>query len=167
MKNGLLKQHPYWFDDGEGNIYYELEEIPEETLKNCVVTSHSRFVNQVVEEMSIFKDGKFKQMPACISSYNPKLAIAMVNSGDYTFDDAVQIIVDCCERCLNILYNKYLGQKNFSKWYLYDKWDRPCKFCESEDDKYFEGLESSEVSLNTSCECNCCSSNEGEKEDDK
>ncbi len=133
----------YWYEDSDRNIYNELRDIPEEVLKTKQVYYHSSFPNALVEEISEYRydANGYSPLGCNYSTYNPKLIVAMVNSGDYTFIEAVQTVVDCCERCLNVLYNKYLNEKNFEKSYLYDNWDRRCKFCEKEDDKYFEGLE--------------------------
>lgn len=166
MKKGLLKEQ-IWFEDINRNIYYKKEDIPEDIIKSGTVTYHSRFVAMLVEDIDrVTEDGKFEHLGEAHDTYNEKLAIAMVNSGDYTFKEAVLTLVDCCERCLNILHNKYLGEKNFSKWYFYDKWDRHCNFCEPDDDKYFEDIESSDVSLSDASQC-CCSPNRENKNDDQ
>lgn len=46
--------------------------------------------------------GKFSQ--DCI--------VAMVNSGDYTLEEAIYVYCNACERCMNVLLYKYLDGKD-------------------------------------------------------
>jgi len=65
------------------------------------------------------------------------LLLAMANSGDWSLREAMTIYSECCERCLNVLYNKYIpnidGYEEFSEeWY---KCNTCCKYCEDLDSK--------------------------------
>lgn len=60
-----------------------------------------------------------------------ELIIKMVNSGDYTLTEAMLAVSIACERCLNVLLNKYecsdSGYEEYSeKWY---KANTCCDFC--------------------------------------
>lgn len=63
---------------------------------------------------------------------NEKLLIAMVLSGDYSLSEAVYIYATACERCLNVLENKYLdmGYEEYSE--EWKKCNTSCIFCENE-----------------------------------
>ena len=63
-----------------------------------------------------------------------KLAVAMVNSGDYDLYEALAVLAQACERCTNVLLNKYLpeedGYEEYSEyWY---KANTVCDFCKGE-----------------------------------
>lgn len=62
---------------------------------------------------------------------NSDVILAMVNSGDYTFNEAVIAYTTACERCMNVLAYKYLegkdGYEEFSDEWM--KADTVCEFC--------------------------------------
>ena len=64
-----------------------------------------------------------------------RLAVAMVNSGDYDLYEALAVLAEACERCANVLLHKYLpddedGYEEFSEdWY---KANTVCDFCKGE-----------------------------------
>lgn len=67
-----------------------------------------------------------------IGSGNEDLILAMANSGDYTLSEAICILANCCERCLNVLAYKYLDGKDgypehSEEW---EKTNTSCEFCE-------------------------------------
>ena len=69
----------------------------------------------------------------CLSGCDDgRKAVAMVNSGDYDLYEALAVLSQCCERCCNALWNKYLPEENegydeFSpEWY---KANTVCDFC--------------------------------------
>lgn len=124
-----------WFTDADGNyIPYNGEVHPE-----GAVYAHSCFPLEVREEIyRIRKDGgygdKDKVLTSCtnISRDSGQLLVAMVNSGDYDLYEAMGILARCCERCLNVIWNKYLpdidGYAEFSEeWH---KANTFCEFCE-------------------------------------
>ena len=62
---------------------------------------------------------------------------AMVQSGDYTFEEAVCIWVNACERCMNVLTYKYTNGKDgypehSEEW---EKCNTCCDFCEETDNE--------------------------------
>ena len=124
-----------WFTDADGNyIPYNGEVHPE-----GAVYAHSCFPLEVREEVyRIRKDGgygnKDKVLTSCtnIPRDSGQLLVAMVNSGDYDLYEAMGILARCCERCLNVIWNKYLpdidGYAEFSEeWH---KANTFCEFCE-------------------------------------
>ena len=64
-----------------------------------------------------------------------ELILAMVNSGDYTLSEAMCILGNCCERCLNVLSYKYLDGKDGYPEYSeeWKKTNTSCEFCEEEE----------------------------------
>ena len=66
------------------------------------------------------------------STWNEELAMAMANSGEYTLREAIYILGKSCERCINVLYKKYLPDKNDGYEEFSDEWKRAgtiCEFC--------------------------------------
>lgn len=60
--------------------------------------------------------------------------VAMVNSGDYTLSEAIYIYASSCERCMNVLERKYLGE-NFGYEEHSEKWKKAntvCDWCREE-----------------------------------
>jgi hypothetical protein len=59
--------------------------------------------------------------------------LSMVNSGDYTLGEAIYIYANSCERCANVLENKYNPEKGYKEYSL-DWWmtDTRCDFCREE-----------------------------------
>lgn len=62
------------------------------------------------------------------------LIIAMVNSGDYRLSEAILVVSQACERCLNVLLHKYLNGKDGYPEYSEEwmKCNTLCRFCEHE-----------------------------------
>lgn len=63
-----------------------------------------------------------------------RLLLAMANSGDFTLAEAILAYSMACERCMNVLWNKYLpgedGYEEFSEdW---KKCGTSCQFCRDE-----------------------------------
>lgn len=57
--------------------------------------------------------------------------VAMVDSGDYTLEQAIWICAKSCERCMNVLSDKYLGRDGYAEFS--EEWNRcntVCLFCE-------------------------------------
>lgn len=63
-----------------------------------------------------------------------KLLVAMVNSGDYTLEEAMIVYSMACERCANVLWHKYLpgidGYAEYSE--EWEKCGTSCAFCEQD-----------------------------------
>lgn len=60
--------------------------------------------------------------------------LAMVNSGDYTLEEAISVYSSACERCMNVLAYKYTngadGYAEHSK--EWEKCNTECSFCKNE-----------------------------------
>jgi hypothetical protein len=57
--------------------------------------------------------------------------VAMVNSGDYELDEALCIMANSCERCMNVLLYQYLNGKDGYEEYSeeWKKCNTVCDFC--------------------------------------
>ena len=129
-----------WYSDKDGNyIPFNNELKPE-----GAVYAHSCFPLEVREQIyKIREDGGYGEKDkicgfcTSLSRASGRLAVAMVNSGDYELTDALGVLAHCCERCLNVLWNKYLpeedGYEEFSEeWH---KANTVCDFCRDLDVK--------------------------------
>lgn len=151
----MMKKH--WFEDAEGNVYEEANEKTEfyHSCFPCEI-SHEidsyRFhpegmVQKMLSRIPLFrkilenKHGKtFHPMVTFHTYYggSQETIVAMVNSGDYTLEQAIWVYTTACERCMNVLAHKYSpelddGYEEFSdEWY---KCGTSCLFCENEGDK--------------------------------
>ena len=59
--------------------------------------------------------------------------LAMINSGDYNFEEAIIAYSTACERCMNVLAHKYLADDSDGYEEFSDEWMKAntvCKFCE-------------------------------------
>lgn len=69
-----------------------------------------------------------------LSRSTGRLAVEMVNSGDYDLYEALAILAQCCERCCNVLWDKYLpGEDGYPEYS--EEWQKAntcCQFCEGE-----------------------------------
>lgn len=81
------------------------------------------------------KDRTFKRIWTGGISFGSKMAqdciVAMVNSGDFTLEQAVWVYANSCERCTNVLLYKYLDGKDGYEEYS-TEWKRAntkCDFC--------------------------------------
>ena len=67
------------------------------------------------------------------TKWSQKCILAMVNSGDYTLEEAVYIYCSSCERCMNVLLYKYLnGEEGYAEFS--EEWKKAntcCDFCKS------------------------------------
>lgn len=158
MNIDLSKMKKYWFEDEEGNVYDDSSEVPAEydgtltyhSANPCVFTEeiseyyyHPKnwFVKLLCRNFKIYRKlskGKpytFKPLLTGHTTYGGKWAqdciVAMVNSGDYSLDQAIWVFASSCERCMNALLYKYLdgsdGYPEFSA-----EWKRAntvCDFC--------------------------------------
>lgn len=60
--------------------------------------------------------------------------LAMVNSGDYTLEEAISVYSSACERCMNVLAYKYTNgadgyAEHSEEW---EKCNTECDFCKNE-----------------------------------
>ena len=126
-----------WFTDEAGNyIPYTGEIRPE-----GAVYAHSCFPLEIRESIYRIRDDggygeKEKVVTFCthLSRGTGRLAVAMVNSGDYDLYEALAVLAQSCERCANVLWNKYLpgedGYEEYSEeWY---KANTLCDFCKEQ-----------------------------------
>ena len=65
------------------------------------------------------------------ATWSQECIVAMVNSGDFTLEQAIYVFANSCERCMNALLYKYLdgkdGYEEYSEeWY---KCGTECDFC--------------------------------------
>lgn len=135
MKIDKTKLYDSYFKDERGEKFpmYKDDSNLRDALKNRRLTKHfSRACERTDEIVDVYGN----RIGVTAQSWSNALVTAMVRSGDLDVHDAIIVVTDCCERCLNILEVKYLGAKVKCSSYFYDKWDRPCEFCEKEDDKY-------------------------------
>lgn len=78
----------------------------------------------------------FRHACTCNTSYRSmsNVIIAMVNSGDYTLEEAIWICSKSCERCMNVLLYKYLngtdGYEEYSE--EWKKCNTECEFCKED-----------------------------------
>ena len=65
-----------------------------------------------------------------IGKFSQDCVIAMVTSGDFTLQEALYVMGNSCERCMNVLTYKYLGIDGYEEysdeWYLAGT---ECDFC--------------------------------------
>ena len=83
-------------------------------------------------------DKTFKRIANMNTSYGSKFSqdciVSMVNSGDYTLEEAIFVYCNSCERCMNVLLYKYLngadGYKEYSE--EWKKCNTVCEWCKGE-----------------------------------
>ena len=66
-----------------------------------------------------------------LGKFSQDCIVAMVNSGDYEFNEAMVVMASACERCMNVLLYKYLDGKDGYLEYS-DEWKKAgtvCDFC--------------------------------------
>lgn len=159
----LEKKH--WFEDehgneipeedvdkviGEGNraVFYrhcfplELHDYideycyhPENPIIKFLCRKSQRFYNWI----SVGKERTFKTILDGRTSFGGKWAqdciVAMVNSGDFTLEQAIWRFANSCERCMNSLLYKYLDGKDGYPEYSEEwrKCNTECDFCRERD----------------------------------
>ena len=162
MKIDVSKMKLFWWEDENGNVL-ELDEdrLPTESEMEiykyyhrefpCILTHaisvydyHPRGVYKFLIKLPIVgerikrKIGKtFKDIYAFNTTYSggSDCIVAMVNSGDYTLEQAIWIYANSCERCMNALCFKYLNGKEGYEEYS-DEWikcNTVCDFCKEAD----------------------------------
>lgn len=154
MKIDKSKLYDFYYTDKDGN-QFPIESV---SSTDASITYHSAFACQRCDSMRIISTaGKNIDLGILSKTWSNDLVTAMIRSGDFDAREAIIVATDCCERCLNILRAKYLGEEVTEKSYLYDNWDRPCRFCEQRDDVYIKAIEKVEkevVDIPTTCDIN-------------
>lgn len=94
------------------------------------------FYNFMYKRMKKHGDRTFKDIATFNTDYRSMsdVIIAMVNSGDYTLEEAIYICANSCERCSNVLAYKYLDGKDGYPEYSkeWKKCNTVCDFCRGE-----------------------------------
>ena len=141
----------HWFEDENGNIvdqddpkacFYrhcfplEFHEFLDEYCyhpQNPIVKFLCRKSRALDKWLSNGKNKTFKQILDCTTTYGSgsDCIIAMVNSGDFTLEQAIWVYANSCERCMNVLCYKYLdGKYGYAEFS--DEWKKAnteCDFC--------------------------------------
>lgn len=146
----------FWFEDENGNevekdnpkacIYrrcfpLELHDMIDEYCyhpKNPIIKFLCKKSRRFYEWVSKGKDKTFKPMLDSTTSFGCKWSqdciVAMVNSGDFTLEQAIWVYANACERCMNVLLYKYLdGAEGYEEYS--DEWHKAntvCDFCRKE-----------------------------------
>ncbi len=144
-----------WFEDENGNIvekddpracFYrncfplQLHECLDEYCyhpKNPIVKFLCRKSETLYKLFSRGKDKTFKSIFDCTTTYmsGSDCIVAMVNSGDFTLEQAIWVYAKSCERCMNALCYKYLDGKEGYPEYS-EEWEKAntvCDFCREMD----------------------------------
>lgn len=68
-----------------------------------------------------------------IGRANEKIIMAMVNCGDFTLSEAITVLANACERCMNAIAYKYTnGEEGYAEHS--EEWEKAntiCEFCKS------------------------------------
>lgn len=151
----------HWFEDAEGNILpYECSLDIKEKYKNgeMIYFKHSfpLEVHEYIDEYCYhptnpfikllcryipgfynwFSKGKERTFKTILDGRTTfgggqECIVAMVNSGNYTLGEAIWIYANSCERCMNVLERKYLGE-GFGYEEFSEEWEKAhtvCDFC--------------------------------------
>lgn len=158
----LEKKH--WFEDENGNvikeedvdrvikkgnkpIFYrrcfplELHDMVDEYCyhpKNSIIRFLCKKSRRFYKWVSVGKNRTFKEILDSTTSFGGKWSqdciVAMVNSGDFTLEQAIWVYANSCERCMNSLLYKYLdgkdGYEEYSEEWL--KCGTVCEFCKDQ-----------------------------------
>lgn len=136
-----------WYEDDDGNRYPmnfddnsgEAVDVPEGVK---LTSYHSRIPCQLTENIDSYianpdeskGEVKFKRIMSCNSSWSPKVVTAMVKSGDFTMEEAITVYATACERCINVLWDKYVGNEGYKEFS--EQWKQcktSCEFCKGLD----------------------------------
>ena len=123
-----------WFTDQEGNV---IPQVDDSTPKNASFAYHCWPLEIRTECYEVRPDGGYGNKDRIFTSNahlcrgTGRLAVAMVNSGDYDLVEALAVLASACERCENVLWNKYLpGEDGYAEGS--EEWKRcntVCDFC--------------------------------------
>lgn len=123
-----------WFTDHDGNVIPQNNAVHPEGA----AYAHTCFPLEIREQCYMIReDGGYGEKDRLytavthLSRASGRLAVAMVNSGDYDLYEALGILAQCCERCTNVLWNKYLpGEDGYEEYS--EAWKMAgtvCDFC--------------------------------------
>lgn len=156
MNIDLSKFKRFWFELEDGT---EVDEVPKDY--SGYVSYHHCFPCQMTEcfdnyifqpkhwyekmllrifpalhaKWNVTKGRTFKRAFEFNTTFNgmADVIVAMVNSGDYTLEQAIWICAKSCERCMNVLSDKYLGRDGYAEYSEeWEKCNTKCLFCEGE-----------------------------------
>ena len=147
----------FWFEDANGNeiskeqikdgeiAYYrscfplELNDRCDEYCyhpQNPIIKFLCRKSHRFYKWISKGKERTFKPIFTSRTSYGcgQDCIVAMVNSGDFTLEQAIWVYANSCERCMNVLLYKYLNGKDGYEEYSeeWEKCNTICDFCREE-----------------------------------
>ena len=108
LRNGI------WYEDADGNriIAQENESCPAGAKYAHVVfpleVRHSIYhIRRDEKGLGSYGDKDLIFEGSChLCRASGRLAVAMVNSGDYELDEALAVLAQACERCVNVLWTK-------------------------------------------------------------
>ena len=146
-----------WFEDANGNeiskeqikdgeiAYYRScfplkinDELYEYCYqpKNPIIKFLCRKSNRFYKWISKGKTRTFNHVYTVSTTYGggQDCIVAMVNSGDFTLEQAIWVYANSCERCMNALAYKYLDGKDGYPEYSeeWKKCNTVCDFCRDE-----------------------------------
>ena len=141
----------FWFEDENGNevekddpnacIYrhcfpLELHDQIDEYCyhpKNPIVKFLCRKSRKFYRWISKGKEKTFRTILDGTTTYGSgqDCIVAMVNSGDFTLEQAIWVYSNACERCMNVLLYKYLnGSEGYEEYSEeWKKCNTVCDFC--------------------------------------
>ena len=127
-----------WYEDGAGNV------VPSDNYAVCpdgAEYAYSCFPLEIRTDIyKLREDGHYGGRDCVLSTSthlsreSGRLAVAMVNSGDYDLYDALGVLANACERCINVLWDKYLpGEDGYPEYSEeWKKCNTVCDFCREE-----------------------------------
>ena len=132
------------FQNGE-IVYYkrcfplELHQFTDEFCyhpKNPIIKFLCRKSYRFYKWIAKGKDRTYRNILDCTTTFGSgqDCIVAMVNSGDYTLEQAIWVYANACERCMNVLLYKYLDGKDGYEEYS-EEWHKAntvCDFCREE-----------------------------------
>ena len=144
----------FWFEDSCGNevnaddlnAYYYIRQNPLAFVKyvdeyryyprNPIIRFLSDRSKKFYKWISKGKPKTFRNLfvVSATYSYEQECIIAMVNSGDFTLEQAIWVYANSCERCMNSLLYKYLnGKKGYEEFSEeWKKCNTTCDFCKGD-----------------------------------
>lgn len=141
----------FWFEDAHGNevsgedpraCYYrrcfplEMHQVLDEYCyhpKSPIIKFLCRKSVRFEKWISKGKPKTFRTILDCTTTYGSgeECIVAMVNSGDFTLEQAIWVYANSFERCMNALNYKYLDGKDGYAEYSeeWKKCNTECDFC--------------------------------------
>jgi len=109
--------------------------IEERECRNCGGKQQRKIGEMWPEKWEGYGSRSFYTMQM---SWSNDLVTAIVRSGDYNAEEAVLIASNCCERCFNVLYDKYGLEGGYKEGS--EKWSEElgrrsvpkCEFCKND-----------------------------------